>query len=821
MTDTMFEEWWTNAKLNQLETKKPDLWEEVSECMDDIKVFVMDNLQASTTRDDIGSFAEDIGLTGLWKSRFVKACVSLQTSRTPSSDASETTSGSETYKIQSDIAIASLNTDTDSVPDNEAEGLMNEAQDIPSQEGAAATDSDEKGNGDHIDHDKVDTKISFGVQVDAETKWLNNDEKEESVKHAYPDVDVENMTVEQLKAKMSEYMFSPDIEYYEIYTDANRTAEASDTDKIAAIASKDENNKMYTIFAKKVFKSDKADQSKVDALAKKMVVSSTVLQGLVSALDHVDEQINCYVSDLEEIFGKFEDDPTLKTLLSICRFKGQTKENSDLQTKRQIELAQQNVQDEEGPDALTQMIQFGDMAGTCLDMVGGVCSLYSYKQDKKINKWTAVKKKDKKEYKAWQKKNKGTSPKRKAYRAKKMASNKAAANKKIATAKKKKRRMAGGIAALGSAMQAAELGMKIYQMVDAANKRAEALQVLADELSQQINVCANSFESSALIYDNLVTVLWNLKEMLYMAFKKELDEKNVFAAFMEPSSKPTMAKFRNHITSQESAGKPQALFDLKNAVAAATRIVISYLRDLSERYVEMRTRLDSRKYDVMQDIEGLEKEIEAEADDEEKEFLQRRIKKKMKVIDGQSLRTMFDSFLDYKQKMSDEDDLLQRGTQNDLLELYYNAFLVYTFKTGGTTEGSPYGKYNIDPKIDMENAVLEILDKDNLLKNDLLCSEFFNPKEFCIEKYIAEDLQSLQHTMQTLAFVRVARARYMIFSGYKSRNDETMADSDANKAKKLGKVMSKSDDFEKYSFTLLLFLMKVYKKNPVASIKYM
>lgn len=803
MTNKMFDEWWTSAKMDQMETKKPDLWEEIQENMDDIKVYVMDDLQASTTKDDIASFADDIGLSGLYKSRFTKACVALAASRTPSANSETETEGSEPYKVQSGLVTASINTDTKSVDDEDAEGLVKEAQDMPSQ-------TEQK-----VDHNEVDTEVNFGVQVDAQSKWLNNENKEESVKHAYPDLSAKK-TVKDLEKKMREYLYAPDIEEYIIYTDESRTKPASQDSIISDIAIKDEKNQMYTLYAKKKFKTVEADQSKVDALAEKMVVSSEVLAGLVSGLDHVDEQINCYVADLAVIFGKFEDDPVLKTLLSICRFKNQTKQNRKEQTERKIEMAKKNVQ-APGPDALSQVMMYGGMAGTGMGMMGGLCSLYSWKQDRKINKWETVKANDKKEYKEWKKKN-GSSPKKRAeYRAKK-----AATNKKIASAEGKKSRMgkvSGGIQALGFAMQAASLGMQIYQMVEAAKKRKEALQKHADEMSAQINACANSFESSALIYDNLVSVLWNIKEMLYMAFKKELDEKAVFEKFMDEQSKPTMAKYKHQIVSKDGGGKPQALFDLKNAVAEATRTVISYLSDLALRYVEMRTRLDSKKFDMLKDIKATEKDLEEEKDPDMKTAYQKILDKKMAEINGQSLRKLFDSFLEWKAEMSG-DDVLVRGTQNDLLELYYNAFLVYTFQTVGAEEGSPYGKYNINPQIDMDTAVLEILDKDNLLKNDLLFSQFFDPKEFDIDKYIADELQKLSGSMKTLAFVRVARARYMIFSSYKSRKDEKTAISDEKKAKKLNRAKPRSDEFQKYSFTLLLFLMKVYKQNPVENIKY-
>jgi len=810
MTDKMFDEWWADAKLNTLESRKPDVWEEVQECMDDIKDFVMDQLQETTPTKDITDFAGDIGLSGMWKTRFVKACEALKQSRAAPS-ALETSMGeSGPYSVQTDLAEGSINRDTSSVDDEEAEGLVKETQNIP---------VDEEKN---VDHDQVNTKVSFGVQVDAQSKWLNNESKEESVMLAYPDLKVNGQTtVKQLQDKMKEYLYAPEIESYVIYTNPSRTTKASDNVKIADIAKKDEETQMYTVYAKKEFKSFGASQSEVNELAEKMVVSATVLEGLVAALDHVDEEINCYVSDLQEIFGRYEDDPVLRTLLAVCRFKGQLQQNRKDEMQRKIDMAKQNYDESDGKSALSQVMMYGGMAGTCLGMVGGVCSLYSWKQDRKIEKWKTMKADDKKAYKAWKKKNGSDPKKRAAYRAKKAAN-----NRKIAKAKSKAKwagRANAGIQGLGMAMQAAQLGMQIYQMIDEANQRAEALQKHRDELVKQNNECANSFESSALIYDNLVTVLWNLRTMLRMAFRKELDEEKVFAEFDDDEKdKPTFAKYKSQIQSKDTAGKPEKLFALKNAVQKATRTVINYLRDLSEKYSELKTYLESQKdfkaEGRKKSLADIDKKIQNAPNAAVKEYLLGEKKALLAEDGGQTLKEVFESFLTHQQKH--DVAFPERGTHSDRLEMYYNAFLVYSFQTVGSTEGSPYGKYNINPRIDMDTAVLEILDKDNLLKNDLLFCDFFDPKEFDIDQYIADDLMHLSTPMKTLAFVRVARARYMIFSSYKSHKAEQAANSQAKKEKKLGRNTARSDAFEKYSFTFMLFLMKVYKINPVENIKY-
>lgn len=822
-----FDDWWASSTLKSLETRQAAVWEEsVQYWMDEIKTFVMKNLDSGTSQKDIEDKAKDWGMKGPWFSRFVKACESLKASRAPS--AVGTAIRGEPYELQTDIIFKSINTDIDSVSNTEAEGLVNEAQNMPSLEtrsaGAAA-------HSDELKKD-VDTKVSFGVQVDAKSKWLDNDSKLKSVKHAYPDLDAENVTVKELKEKMSEYLFASDVESYIIYTNEHRKEHASDDAKITQIASKDE-NKMYTVYAEKQFKSLRGDvnQAQVDQQAEKCVTSSNILKGLATALAHVNEEIECYVAELAEIFGEFEDDPALKTLLAICRFKEQLKQNAKEVQNRQIAALKASVQ-EPGPDALSQVMTWSGLAGTGLGMVGGLCSLYSYYQDREISKFEKLDAKHTKNCNKW-KKRQGKTPKQRAlYRTKRTAAlrNKAINSRKLRASKDYKAsagKFGAGCAAIGVGLQAAQMGMQIYQMVRDSKEQAKALREHYDSLVKQIKECANAFESSALIYDNLVTLLWSLRTTLQMAFKKELEEENVFGEFDDEKSKPTMATYKHDIQTTGTPGEPVALNALTKAVAQATRTVKNYLNHLAMRYTEMKTYLQSQKdfkdeerEKHLAQIAIIDKKINEAPDESIKEYWVKEKEALLAEDDEQTLKVVFESFLTYQQKHSAAAP--ERGTQSDLLELYYNAFIVYTFQTTQAMEGSKYtyGKYNIDPQINMDTAALEIIDKDNLLKNDLLSCRFFDPKEFDIDQYISDELIELSVKIKTLAFVRVARTRFMIFSSHQSEKDKSETEDEKETDEENETKDHSSDAFVKYSFTLLLYLMKLYKLNPLKSIKY-
>eukprot|EP01083_Nonionella_stella_P117440 350023_1 len=689
---------------------------------------VQDIKDGLPTQKDIESVAAELALPTIFKTRFIKAVV----------------------KLNSISAVATTSSPSD-------EGYT--PQTISSKDVTTDVDAVEVENEFAKDDEKVNQEIDGGILVDTgkkiEVSDDDSDTTEETLLRYYDDLNGDS-TVADLRKKMKRYLCDDAYEEYQVYKDKERQQSAGPNQKLSEIRQKqeDEGGETYVVYAKKTFKAN--DGNNLDTCNKLVNLVTDmreISKHLAASLSTKDSLVKTMVVDLEELFDQLDQDPSLRTFLSLKKSKNYLDGKRKAYVEEEKERLRKQLKYPE-PSALSEWNKWIGLTGSSLGVLAMTASLYAWKQKKNIAHWDNESVTNKEIFKDIDYSKRGTVKEaRDAY-------NKGKQKQATKQASRQRRRriakgFSKGLQVAGGIMQAAGLVLGVAELIIAQEEKAEYYVKKCKELNDQVATRVSDYEEMAIMYDGVCDTLWNLKTVCESSCKEQCE-----GLFKDIKRKPGIMQVRQSI--KQNLGATKELDALLEAVKEAVNNIINYLQSLITKYVEHRQLLRTAfRYGPA----------------------------------NPNYSAVFQGAIDdinenYLEPVSGED-----------LEDYYHMFLVYLFHAFKAKDKDSY-KYKIPASsVGKDSIVIEVLDRDNILKNDLYKCQFF--KEFNLDAFIEDEMAQKETELKYIAFIRSARQRFIMFSGAAS-NDE--------------RLQKLKNPFEKYPIRFMSKLLKIYKANKITNI---
>eukprot|EP01084_Bolivina_argentea_P014544 27171_1 len=609
--------------------------------------------------------------------------------------------------------------------------------------------------------------IKRGILVDTGISFDNDDEKKETLVRYYPDLDGKSK-VSKLLEKMAEYCYHESAEMYILYKDKERSAQI--TDKNATISSiwqpdKDDKN-VYMVYAKKILSTAQFagnDEKTCDALSDEVETARKISKNLSETLVTRRDLVKGFVDTLHKKFTSINKDPSLRAVISLERAKHYLKEK-DTQLFNQEKERKKKLYQYPKPSTLSTVNSYIGLIGSGMGLLSTACSVYKWKQARNIAYWDKISEDNKKILTDFKKPLRGKEIQKRLDD----KTNADKQSKRISIRRQRARWVGRGLKTVGALAQIAGLGLGIASIIKQIRAEKDHYKDLCDKLRKILPRVYSDFEDVGIMYDGICDTLWNLKELYEISFY-EITSKRFEKVNSE--QKPTVKNVAKNM--KDTLGSIDSLDALFYAISDATADIDNYLQNLQVQYEKCSTWLDI----------SCPKETNYYA----------------------TIHALIDYFNKkvYNEKYTQKDDEL---------EIYYHTFIVHLIHRIRIEQNGQY-KYNISVKdASNDNIVVEVLDKDNIFTQDLYKCNFF--KEFDLDKYILQEISGKNdverkakmdkwdNELKYVAFVRNARKRYVIFSGYAAE-----AGGDDNTNRKF--------PFLKYPITFVYNLLKIYKANSI------
>eukprot|EP01083_Nonionella_stella_P117441 350030_1 len=711
--------WLKQQRLDQISLEL--LKQNGIESLDDLKKGLL-------TIDDVESVARELKLNTILKNKFIKAAKEL-------SDITDKTQDNPSNEDYTPLTISPKDVTVD-------------------------VDGMEVENEFAKDDEKVNQEIDGGILVDTgkkiEVSDDDSDTTEETLLRYYDDLNGDS-TVADLRKKMKRYLCDDAYEEYQVYKDKERQQSAGPNQKLSEIRQKqeDEGGETYVVYAKKTFKAN--DGNNLDTCNKLVNLVTDmreISKHLAASLSTKDSLVKTMVVDLEELFDQLDQDPSLRTFLSLKKSKNYLDGKRKAYVEEEKERLRKQLKYPE-PSALSTWNKWIGLTGSLLGVLAMTASLYAWKQKKNIAHWDNESVTNKEILNDYYK-GKATAADAKGALGK---WDEAKAQQKRNASRQRRRRIAKGFSkglqVAGGIMQAAGLVLGVAELIIAQEEKAEYYTNQCKQLNDELKTRCSDYEEMAIMYDGVCDTLWNLKTVCESSCKEQCE-----GLFKDIKRKPGIMQVRQNI--RQNLGATKELDALLEAVNAAVKNIIKYFNGLIRKYVEHRSKLQSafRYGPANPNYSAIFKAIIEEINE------------------------------DYTEPVSGED-----------LEDYYHMFLVYLFHAFKAKDKDSY-KYKIPASsVGKDSIVIEVLDRDNILKNDLYKCQFF--KEFNLDAFIEDEMAQKETELKYIAFIRSARQRFIMFSGAAS-NDE--------------RLQKLKNPFEKYPIRFMSKLLKIYKANKITNI---